>query len=117
MLENREFVVLAIDSDMGTVVGFVNAVSDSVLWACIPLLEVLPQYRSMGIGKELLTRLLAKLGGFYMIDLVCDKALESFYGECGMVPASEHHCAAMMLRNYECQSGRREGKSEPDRMR
>jgi ribosomal protein S18 acetylase RimI-like enzyme len=47
---------LALESDSGQVVGFINAISDGVLAAYIPLLEVLPAYQNQGIGKELLQR-------------------------------------------------------------
>lgn len=72
---------LALDGD--TVVGFVTAISDGVLSAFIPLLEVLPEYRSKGIGKELVRRLLAQLERFYMVDLCCDAGLEPFYDALG----------------------------------
>jgi predicted N-acetyltransferase YhbS len=74
-------VQLALDGD--TVVGFVTAISDGVLSAFIPLLEVLPEYRSEGIGKELVRRLLAQLERFYMVDLCCDAGLEPFYDALG----------------------------------
>ncbi len=64
---------------MGSVVGFVTAVSDGVLSAFIPLLEVLPDRRGQGIGSELVRRILAELDSFYMVDLVCDPELEPFY--------------------------------------
>jgi ribosomal protein S18 acetylase RimI-like enzyme len=50
-------VVLALDEDSDVVVGFITAVSDGVLAAYIPLLEVLPSYRRRGIGRELVTRM------------------------------------------------------------
>ncbi len=100
ILANSPFVVLAIDESVDRVVGFINAISDNVLSACIPLLEVLPQYRNQGVGKELLTRMLAKLGNFYMIDLVCEKRQQPFYASCGMSPAAEYGCTAMMVRSH-----------------
>ena len=65
------------------VVGFVTAISDGVLSASIPLLEVLPEYQGRGIGSELVRRLLASLDGLYMIDLSCDAPLEPFYARLG----------------------------------
>ena len=67
----------------GKVVGFATATSDGVLSAYIPLLEVLAQYQSQGIGSELIRRLLLRLEGLYMIDLSCDEALEPFYERLG----------------------------------
>ena len=72
-------VVLARDGQKGQVVGFVTAISDGVLSAFIPLLEVLPEYQGRGIGSELVRRILAELEEFYMVDLVCDPELEGFY--------------------------------------
>ncbi|HET7572581.1 MAG TPA: GNAT family N-acetyltransferase [Gaiellaceae bacterium] len=75
--------VLALDR--GQVVGFVTAVSDGVLSAYVPLLEVLPGYQRRGIGTELMRRVLAKLEGLYMVDLSCDAELEPFYRRLGML--------------------------------
>jgi ribosomal protein S18 acetylase RimI-like enzyme len=80
-------VVLALDDDSDVVVGFISAVSDAALAAYIPLLEVLPAYRRRGIGRELVTRMQQELGDLYMVDLVCDEALEPFYASLGMKPA------------------------------
>ncbi len=72
---------LALDGD--AVVGFVTAISDGVMSAFIPLLEVRPEYRHQGIGTELVRRLLAQLDEFYMVDLCCDADLEPFYRALG----------------------------------
>lgn len=61
------------------VVGFVTAISDGVMSAFIPLLEVMPEYQHRGIGTKLVRRLLGQLDDLYMIDLCCDADLESFY--------------------------------------
>ncbi len=66
-------------------VGFVTAISDGVLSAFIPLLEVLPERQGEGIGTELVRRLLAELEDFYMVDLMCDPELETFYSRFEMV--------------------------------
>ncbi len=92
--------VLALDEDSDAVVGFITAVSDGVLAAYIPLLEVLPSYRRRGIGRELVTRMQQELGDLYMVDLVCDEALEPFYTSLGMKPAR-----AMTVRRFDRQSG------------
>ncbi|HVK39935.1 MAG TPA: GNAT family N-acetyltransferase [Candidatus Kapabacteria bacterium] len=90
--------VLALDGDR--VVGFITAVSDTVLTAFIPLLEVLPEHRGNGIGGELVRRMLAVLDDLYSIDLVCDESLVGFYATLGLTPGR-----AMMRRNYSRQSG------------
>jgi GNAT superfamily N-acetyltransferase len=81
LLHGSYAVELALDGD--TVVGFVNAISDGVLSAFIPLLEVLPGYQHRGVGSELVRRVLDQLDGFYMIDLCCDAGLEPFYAALG----------------------------------
>jgi ribosomal protein S18 acetylase RimI-like enzyme len=100
ILQGSDEVVLAIDDETGAVVGFVTAVTDGVLSAYVPLLEVLPAYRRRGIARELVTRLLDALGGYYMIDLVCDEALVRFYEQLGF-----RRMRAMAIRDYDAQSG------------
>lgn len=101
LLENSFKVILAIDEKKGKAAGFITAISDNVLSAYIPLLEVLPEYQNQGIGKELVNRMLEELNGLYMIDLLCDGYLAPFYEKAGMSKAG-----GMVIRNYEKQSGR-----------
>jgi ribosomal protein S18 acetylase RimI-like enzyme len=82
ILRGSSHVVLARDG--GRVVGFITAISDGVISAYIPLLEVLPQYQGRGIGTELVRRLLAELGDLYMVDLVCDADVVAFYERLGL---------------------------------
>ncbi len=93
-------IVLAIDDRTGQVVGFSNALSDGVLSAYIPLLEVLPEYQSQGIGSEIMRRMLALLEDLYMIDLTCDEARSGFYERLGMRVSH-----GTMIRNFSRQSG------------
>jgi ribosomal protein S18 acetylase RimI-like enzyme len=88
LLRGSDHVVLARNGDEGPVVGFVTAISDGVLSAFIPLLEVLPERQGEGVGSELVRRMLAELDGFYMVDLVCDAELEPFYRRLGLTPLS-----------------------------
>lgn len=81
LLRGSHAVELALDDD--AVVGFVTAISDGVLSAFIPLLEVLPEYQHQGIGTELVRRLLGQLDELYMVDLCCDADLEPFYSALG----------------------------------
>jgi ribosomal protein S18 acetylase RimI-like enzyme len=83
ILRGSAHVVLAGDGE--TVVGFVTAISDGVLSAFIPVLEVLPEYQGRGIGTELMRRMLAQLEHLQMVDLCCDAALEPFYERFGLV--------------------------------
>jgi ribosomal protein S18 acetylase RimI-like enzyme len=94
VLKQSDHVVLALDGER--VVGFITAISDGVLSAYIPLLEVLPDYRDQGIGTELVRQMLEKLRGLYMVDLVCDPELQGFYARFGMKPYT-----AMIIRNLD----------------
>lgn len=100
ILSNSAEIVLAVDPESRQVVGFINAISDGVLSAYIPLLEVLPDYRGRGIGRELVKKMMAKLSDLYMVDLVCDRELEKFYGPLGF---RLYH--AMIYRNFDHQDG------------
>ncbi|MEW9676920.1 GNAT family N-acetyltransferase [Lentibacillus sp. L22] len=101
LLKNSDHVVLAIDEQLNQVIGFITAISDHVLSAYIPLLEVLPSYQSHGIGKELVTRILNELDDICMIDLMCDEDLQPFYEKVNMMKST-----GMILRNYRQQSGK-----------
>ena len=76
------------DAAVDRVVGFITAISDGVLAAYIPLLEVLPDYRGRGIGTELARRLLHRLNGLYMVDVMCDCNVQPFYERLGMLPST-----------------------------
>ncbi|HET7828671.1 MAG TPA: GNAT family N-acetyltransferase [Candidatus Limnocylindrales bacterium] len=82
-LRGAELAILAVDTATKRVVGFVTAIGDGGLTAFIPLLEVLPAYRGLGIGSELMRRVLARLEDRYSIDLVCDPDLVPFYERLG----------------------------------
>jgi len=81
-------------------IGFITAISDGVLSAYIPLLEVVPDERGQGVGAELLRRMLAEID-VYMVDLMCDANRTAFYTRHGMRPAQ-----GMIHRNYALQSGK-----------
>jgi predicted N-acetyltransferase YhbS len=86
ILRRSYCVVLARDAGSPAVVGFVSALSDGVLAAFLPLLEVLPSHRGRGIGSELVRRILDDLGSLYSVDVVCDHELGPFYEHFGMQP-------------------------------
>ena len=100
LLRKSDRVVLAVDQDRDIVVGFITAIDDRTLSAYIPFLEVLPNYQGIGIGTELVTRMLESLNGFYMIDLVCDPGLRRYYQRLGF-----SETAAMSIREYRYQFG------------
>jgi len=100
ILKSSCLVWLAIDKSSNKVVGFVYAISDGILSAYIPLIEVLPEYQKTGIGKELMTRILESLKHLYMVDLLCDEDMQVYYAKFGMKNAT-----GSLLRNYDRQSG------------
>ena len=93
--------IVAIDAEINQIVGYITIISDGVLSAYIPLLEVIPAYRNRGIGSQLLKLALKELDNFYMIDLVCDDERVSFYEKQGMTKWT-----AMLWRNYKKQTGK-----------
>jgi len=94
--------------DQGRCVGFINAISDGVFYAFIPLLEVLPDYQGKGIGTELMRRMLETLEGMYAIDIVCDKSVAPFYKAKGF-----SECVGMAKRNYANQGATNKGTHPP----
>jgi ribosomal protein S18 acetylase RimI-like enzyme len=101
MLEQSYAIELAVDEQTGNVVGFIQAISDGVLSAYIPLLEVLPEYKAQGIGSTLVQRMLERLQGLYMIDLLCDPEVQTFY-----VRQAMQRATGMCIRHYSNQAGR-----------
>lgn len=100
ILQNSDHVVSAYDDKSERVVGFINAIGDGILSAYIPLLEVPESHQGRGIGGELVRRMLDRLDGLYMIDLLCDPELEPFYARFGLCPGFD-----MVRRDYARQSG------------
>ncbi len=102
ILMNSPYIVLAVQKEDQKLVGFTNAITDGVLSAYIPLLEVLPDYQGQGVGKKLAQIMLKQLASFYMIDLSCDESVQSFYEQLGMQKS-----LGMRIRNYQFQAGKK----------
>jgi len=98
ILRSSTKVWLALDGER--CVGFINALSDGILHAYIPLLEVLPAYQGLGIGTELVRRMEESLQRVYAIDLVCDEQLVAFYQRLGFT-----RIVGMAKRNHSYQDG------------
>lgn len=98
ILLNSYMSFVAIERDR--IVGFINVISDGVLSAYIPLLEVVEGYQGQGIGKRLVEEALAATGDLYMIDVACDYDVVPFYEQFNMLRGN-----AMSVRNYDRQSG------------
>lgn len=118
ILENSDYIVLAVDRPeasgsagvdrvsggaAGGVVGYITAITDHVMCAYIPFIEVLPTYQFLGIGAELMRRMLEQLGDYYMIDLVSEVKLQKGYESFGF-----RRAPGMVMRNFAFQSGRLE---------
>lgn len=106
LLNKSSKVIIALDENTNKVVGFITAISDGVLSAYIPFLEVLPDYKNKGLGQELVNRMLKELADIYMIDLCCDDDLIPYYDKLGMTKTN-----GMVFRNYKMQSGNMEDKA------
>ena len=100
ILTYSDAVVLAFDEAADTVVGFATAITNHISCAYIPHLEVLPAHQGQGIGAELVRRMVARLDGLYMVDLLCDPDVQPFYERVGFRRAT-----AMCRRDYDRQAG------------
>ncbi len=83
-LQGADGIVLAIDDATGSIVGYITMITDGVLSAFIPNIEVLVAYQGQGIGSELMRRMFDKLKAIPNIDLMCDSAVQPFYTRFGM---------------------------------
>lgn len=99
MLHSSYATIIALED--GRVIGFVTAISDGVLSAYVPLLEVLPEHQGRGIGAELVRRMRDRLAHLYMVDLVCDEDVAPFYERIG----GFQRAVGFARRNYPMQSG------------
>ena len=99
LLAGAPYLALAVEE--GEVVGFVYAISDGVLCAYIPLLEVRAAWRGRGVASALMRSLLEQLDGLYMVDTACDEDLAPFYERFGL-----RRGTAMVRRDYARQAGR-----------
>ena len=100
ILRHSDAIVLAVDVETTRVVGFITAITDHISCAYIPHLEVLSEHQGQGIGSELVRRMVERLRGLYMVDLLCDPDVQPFYERGGFRRAT-----GMCLRNYDRQSG------------
>lgn len=94
-IEKADYAVLAIDEEKNKIIGYITAITDHVLSAYIPFLEVDKSYQKQGIGTLLLQKILEQIGDLYMIDLIADKDKASFYEKAGLKSWN-----AMIKRNY-----------------
>lgn len=95
ILKNSSYKVLAYDTEKSKVAGFINAISDEVNFAFIPMLEVLPEYQNQGVGSNLMKVMLNLLKHITCIDLTCDTDMQRFYERFGMLKSH-----GMIIRKY-----------------
>ena len=110
LLRGSDLALVAFDLDADHAAGYITALTDGVLTAYIPLLEVLPAYRGQGIGSQLVGRLLATVSPLYTVSLHCDVDVEPFYARLGLRPLG-----GMALQDYTHQCGRHGERRSLDR--
>lgn len=97
ILQSSYALTIAYDSKKHKVAGFVNAISDGIFYAFIPLLEVRPEYRMQQVGSLMLTHLRKRLSTFYAVDAIADHEVSGFYLKAGFSP-----CDGFVTRNHGC---------------
>jgi len=100
LLKKSAYIWVAIDDETDMVIGFINAISDGVISAYIPLLEVVPEYQKRGIGRKLTEKMVKTLEVFYMVDLLCDENMNDYYKKFDFFATN-----GMIIRNYDRQNG------------
>ncbi len=86
-LLNSHSLITAWDGE--TLVGLGNAISDGFLVVYYPHLVVLPAYQGLGIGRQLVQRLMEPYKNFHQQMLVSDGKAVGFYQKCGFYRAGE----------------------------
>lgn len=92
-MRNSAKVISAWDGDV--LIGLVNALSDGVMVAYVHYLLVRPDYQRRGLGRELLSRMLAEYEGCARKLLVTDDDGVGFYERCGFEAARD--CTPMVI--------------------
>lgn len=64
-------------------VGLMNAISDKSMIVYFPYLLIRPEFQGMGLGKELVTRMLKKYDGYFRLALNCYDDKLAFYEKMG----------------------------------
>jgi len=101
IMQNSYRAIVAVDATTGMAVGFINSISDGILSAYIPLLEVLPEYRGKGIGRWLVRLMKQECKHLYMLDICHDEEIAPFYAK--FEPTGQGR--STLFRNYEAQGG------------
>ena len=86
-MANSHSVITAWDGNC--LVGLANAISDNHLVVYYPHLLVHPDFQRVGIGAEIMRRLIQKYRNFHQHMLVADGRAIEFYKKCGFTCAGE----------------------------
>jgi GNAT superfamily N-acetyltransferase len=73
----------------GSLVGLGNAISDGSMVVYYPHLLVSPNFQRLGVGREIMKRLMSRYRGFHQHMLVAEATAVSFYRACGFVRAGK----------------------------
>ena len=81
----RSYAHFSISDDDGSLIAFVNVISDGIADAFLVDLMVHPGCQGRGIGQALVTRAIEDLraDGIRTIEVIFEPQLESFYRACG----------------------------------
>ena len=81
----RSYTHFSVHGDDGSLVAFVNVISDGIADAFLVDLMVHPETQGRGIGQALVTHAIEELraDGIRIIEVIFEPHLESFYRACG----------------------------------
>jgi GNAT superfamily N-acetyltransferase len=81
----RSYAHFSILNDDGSLIAFVNVISDGIGDAFLVDLMVDPDYQDRGIGQALVTQAIEELraDGIRAIEVIFEPRLETFYRACG----------------------------------
>lgn len=90
LLNGSDLIITARDKNT-QLVGFLTAITDNAMFACITVVEVSEDCQGMGIGKQLMKRALSYLKGSYDIILITDPDKAEFYKKIGFTEICGMH--------------------------
>jgi len=90
LIQGSDLIITARDKDK-QLAGFLTAITDKAMFACITLVEVREDCQGMGIGKQLMKRALSCLKGNYDIILITDPDKIGFYKKLGFTEICGMH--------------------------
>ena len=82
-ISNSHKVITAWDGDK--LVGLMNALSDGIMTAYFHYLLVRPEYHKLGIGRTLVSKMLAEYSDYARKILIAYEQETEFYKQCGFV--------------------------------